>query len=733
MIMRLLRLVVSLAAVVPAIAAGAADGTASGQSAADGDTKAAVERLADQIRPTLPDGWSLATRDNTIRLERTKDMEIRGQSERGEPTAQSHHRYWLVLKLGPELTLPRYQQSFVDERSGWRQIARCQRWREGIESARQAHANAVPGQRLPAPPTAAEEQLCERRWQDAKRAYRPLPDLYFGNRGVFVSASTGASDSVADGAVRAEFKAFHAKLRGMMTESLPGRIDLADYARANIADFSLLVAAGPLDELVDPIARTSTLTPREGFVRLEVGKDAADGAISEPQALRIIEALAKAGILDEAVDLENPLRLAEDNQRYPPKLSDRRVNLSIRRPKVSDRWVELSFKTVDLGCDERTCQRLETLRAALEGSAARQMGEFLTRLPRWQKATDCDAATQSAVRELADRLRAAFPRGWAVETYRNTISFNREKEVCFLRPLYNAAPGEPDSFTMELPYSMQFRLGPKATADQYRRMLLEDKADRQEIERRRGRLKGFGGKSDSYIAHTPDEQQRLDEYRAAQHDWRHLPDMYFDDHAVFIADDGRTCGWPTDKDFIEEQRGIYRKMWEIMRFAPAGRPKDLEYLKTNADTLWLRLRLLPGGRIYDPETGRDEPHDERMLQLFAAKQYEGRKTAADTLTLSPERTEGLIDSLGRTGVLDRAIDEACFAALNSEVDHQAPQVEIEIRTEVRSWKVRLPWTGKPSEPLRAIRAAVDGRAAEELDKMFAWAEQCSVKPKQPRK
>ncbi len=132
------------------------------------------------------------------------------------------------------------------------------------------------------------------------------------------------------------------------------------------------------------------------------------------------------------------------------------------------------------------------------------------------------------------------PEGWKVSVHDNDIIVQRDKPVPFERMEINAPPstGEPRKpHLREGEFRLTFRFAPPMSMDEYERLNAVNEASAHEQDRLEQALK-LPHKFDDYIATTPEEKKRLQDYRAAvaKLPWHTLPDLYSTDYSIFFSD-----------------------------------------------------------------------------------------------------------------------------------------------------------------------------------------------------
>jgi hypothetical protein len=154
------------------------------------------------------------------------------------------------------------------------------------------------------------------------------------------------------------------------------------------------------------------------------------------------------------------------------------------------------------------------------------------------------------------------PQTWTISATGNEITLQRKQPVEFNAWVPNGPatigehkPTATAAGTGDVSYVVRF--APKISIDEYERLAQINDASQREETRLKQAL-GLSYKFDDIIASTPEEKQRLREYREAvaklpQHD---LPDFYTPDHSIYIHRSWHPWYSPADKAIGEELQDV---------------------------------------------------------------------------------------------------------------------------------------------------------------------------------
>jgi hypothetical protein len=155
------------------------------------------------------------------------------------------------------------------------------------------------------------------------------------------------------------------------------------------------------------------------------------------------------------------------------------------------------------------------------------------------------------------RVKAVVRDGWSVELGGNEITVRRSEPVAVVRVLPNSAPGAKPTPDGERPIKFALRFAPKMSMDEYERLAAENAASEREYDRLR-RAVGLPHKFDDFVATTPEEKKRVEEFRAAVAKLpRHaLPDLYTPDHSIYFLHTWDGWSAPADGAVAAECRDV---------------------------------------------------------------------------------------------------------------------------------------------------------------------------------
>ncbi len=155
------------------------------------------------------------------------------------------------------------------------------------------------------------------------------------------------------------------------------------------------------------------------------------------------------------------------------------------------------------------------------------------------------------------RIKAVTWDGWSVELQGNEITVRRSKPVAMVRVFPNAAPGAKPTPDGERAIKFVLRFAPKMSMDEYDRLAAVNAASEKEYDRLH-RAVGLTHKFDDFIATTPEEKKRVDEFRAAVAKLpRHtLSDLYTPDHSIYFLHTWDGWSSPADEAVAAECREV---------------------------------------------------------------------------------------------------------------------------------------------------------------------------------
>ena len=129
------------------------------------------------------------------------------------------------------------------------------------------------------------------------------------------------------------------------------------------------------------------------------------------------------------------------------------------------------------------------------------------------------------------------PEGWAVKVQDNDIIVQRDKPVRFEQVEINAPERRKDHepTLRKGEFHLTFRFAPAMSMDEYERLNAVNETSEVERGRLQDALK-LPHKFDDYIATTPEEKKRLQDYRAAvaKLPWHNLPQLYSTDYSISL-------------------------------------------------------------------------------------------------------------------------------------------------------------------------------------------------------
>jgi len=145
------------------------------------------------------------------------------------------------------------------------------------------------------------------------------------------------------------------------------------------------------------------------------------------------------------------------------------------------------------------------------------------------------------------RVKAVARDGWSVELRGNEITIQRSKPVAMVRVFANPAPGDKPIPDGERTIKFVLRFAAKMSMDEYERLAAVNAASEKEYDRLH-RAVGLPHKFDDFIATTPEQKKRVEEFRAAVAKLLRntLPDLYTPDHSVYLLHS--KDGWSSPAD-----------------------------------------------------------------------------------------------------------------------------------------------------------------------------------------
>lgn len=176
----------------------------------------------------------------------------------------------------------------------------------------------------------------------------------------------------------------------------------------------------------------------------------------------------------------------------------------------------------------------------------------------------------------ADRIGKAVCRdNWTVERKDDELVLRRTKPVAMVREFPNAMPDSKPVTDGERAIRFVLRFGPKISFDEYDRLAAVNEASAKEYDRLRGAL-NLPHKFDDFLATTPEEKKRLEEFRAATAKLpRHtLPDLYTLDHSVYVLHPWNGWSYPADKDIAAECREVEDVLMRLFGMYSPGAARD---------------------------------------------------------------------------------------------------------------------------------------------------------------
>jgi hypothetical protein len=155
------------------------------------------------------------------------------------------------------------------------------------------------------------------------------------------------------------------------------------------------------------------------------------------------------------------------------------------------------------------------------------------------------------------RVKEVTPDGWSVELQGNEITIRRSKPVAMVRVLANSAPGTDPIPDGDRAIKFVLRFAPKMSMDEYERLAAVNAESEKEYDRLH-RAVGLPHKFDDFIATTPEEKKRVEEFRAAVAKLpRHtLPDLYTPDHSIYFLHPWDGWSSPADEVVAAECRDV---------------------------------------------------------------------------------------------------------------------------------------------------------------------------------
>jgi len=155
------------------------------------------------------------------------------------------------------------------------------------------------------------------------------------------------------------------------------------------------------------------------------------------------------------------------------------------------------------------------------------------------------------------RVKAVSRDGWSVELQGNEITVRRPRPVAMAPVLPNSAPNARPTPDGERTIKFILRFAPKMSMDEYERLAAVNAASEKEYDRLHWAV-GLPHKFDDFIATTPEEKKRVEEFRAevAKLPSHTLPDLYTPDHSIYFLHWKDGCSFPADKAAVAECRDM---------------------------------------------------------------------------------------------------------------------------------------------------------------------------------
>jgi len=155
------------------------------------------------------------------------------------------------------------------------------------------------------------------------------------------------------------------------------------------------------------------------------------------------------------------------------------------------------------------------------------------------------------------RVKAVARDGWSVELQGNEITVRRSKPVAMVRVLANAPEGAKPIPDGQRAIKFVLRFAPAMSMDEYERLAAVNAASEKEYDRLH-RAVGLPHKFDDFVATTPEEKKRVEEFRAAVAKLpRHTPpDLYTPDHSIYFLHPWDGWSSPADEAVAAECRDV---------------------------------------------------------------------------------------------------------------------------------------------------------------------------------
>lgn len=186
----------------------------------------------------------------------------------------------------------------------------------------------------------------------------------------------------------------------------------------------------------------------------------------------------------------------------------------------------------------------------------------------------------AAAEAWARRVRAFAPPGWTVSARGNEVIIQRDQPVNFAPMPINAPPLRPGEKPPEPPltrgnYRITLRFAPKLSQDDYDGRAAVNEASERERFRLEAKL-NLVHKFDSYLATTPAEQARLQEFRAAKArlPWHDLPDLYSTDHSITWVQSWHPLTYVHDDKIFAECREVQQALLRLFGMYETDRVHD---------------------------------------------------------------------------------------------------------------------------------------------------------------
>ncbi len=147
--------------------------------------------------------------------------------------------------------------------------------------------------------------------------------------------------------------------------------------------------------------------------------------------------------------------------------------------------------------------------------------------------------------------------GWSVELHGNEIAIRRTKPVTMIRVIPNSAPDAKPIPDGERVIKFVLRFAAKMSMDEYERLATVNAASENEYDRLQ-RAVGLPNKFGDFIATTPEDKQRVEEFRAAvsRLPSNALPDLYTPDHSIYFLRPWDVWSSPAEETVAAECRDV---------------------------------------------------------------------------------------------------------------------------------------------------------------------------------